>query len=389
MLTYPARQWGKTGPEQTHLLALLRFDIVAAMIIVRAADRFGRRNLLIWSSIAAPVFTGLCAFTNSLAALGALQFVSRALTTAIAILITVYVAEEFPTGSRGWATGVLVALAAFGSGALLVVAATADRTPDAWRYPFLLPLLAVPLLMWLFRGLQETERFEDVAANERHQIDRRATLRAMYVHRTRLLLVALFGLAVAFEQTPARQLQNDFLRTERHFSALNVSVFGILSNAPGLIGLLLSTMLCDRYGRKLFIAVGLAGFAIGDAGLFLTHGTSLWISSIIGALVGGLALPAMGVFTAELFPTEMRATANGIGTVFTRIGGAAGLLFVGWLATTKTGPFIALTTAALWVGIALLMLLPETAGRELQESEGSPAIHPTPTTPVNPIELLT
>ncbi len=387
ILTYPARQWGKTSADQTHVLALLRLDIVAALVIVRAADRFGRRNLLALSSLAAPIFTGLCATTNSLITLGILQFVSRALTTAVAILITVYVAEEFPTGTRGWATGMLVTTAAFGSGVLLVVASTADRSPGAWRFPFLLPLFGVPVLLLLFRGLEESQRFERVAEGEHHQVHRRATVRAMYRYRRRLLLVAFFSLAFAFEQAPARQLQNDFLRVERHFSAVDVSLFGILSNAPGLIGVMLSTLLCDRYGRRIFIVIGLAGFAIGDTGLFLTSGTSLWIASIFGALVGGLAIPALGVFTAELFPTEMRATANGIATAFGRVGGGAGLLFVGWLATSTTGPVIAMTTLALWAAIAIILLLPETAGRELPESEGDMATRPRSASA--PIELAT
>lgn len=371
LLTYPAQQWGESASSQARVLALLRFDIVFALAIVRAADRYGRRRLLIAGSIIGPILTALCALTNSLAAFGTIQFFARAVTTAVAILITVYVAEEFPTGSRAWATGALVGTAAFGSGVLLAAAAIADRSPNAWRLPLLLPLVFVPYLMWTFRSLEESSRFEarvPAATRTDRRRDRLAVRSAFRFHRHRLLWVAGLALVVAFEQTPARQLQNEFLRSERHFSSLQVSTFGLLSNAPGLIGLLLGSMWSDRHGRKRFIVVGLAGFAIGDAGMFLSHGVMLWFWSVFGALFGGLSLPALAVYTAEIFPTVIRATANGVVTAMSRIGGAVGLLAVGWVSTKATGPALAATSVGLWIGIVILLArLPETAGLDLEE----------------------
>jgi len=55
ILTYPAQQWGKSASEQARLLAVLRFDIVAALLIVRAADHLGRKRILTYCALAAPV----------------------------------------------------------------------------------------------------------------------------------------------------------------------------------------------------------------------------------------------------------------------------------------------------------------------------------------------
>ena len=376
ILTYPAKQWGESARSQAQVLAVLRFDIVFAFLIVRAADRHGRRRVLIIGSIAGPLLTALSALTNGLIFFGALQFAARTFTTAVAILITVYVAEELPNGARAWATGLLVGVAAGGSAALLLISATADRSPNAWRLPLLLPMLMVPYLLWSFRSLEESIRFKtrvvgaaDVSLGVKPARD--AVVRAFRIHRQRLAWVAVLALVIAFEQTPARQLQNEFLRSERDFSSVQVSVFGLLSNAPGLIGLLVGSMLSDRIGRKRFIVIGLSGFAIGDAGMFLSHGTMLWVWSVIGALFGGMCLPALGVYTAEVFPTMIRATANGVVTAMSRFGGAIGLLAVGWLSSSTAGPALAATTIGLWLGIIVLITaLPETAGMDLEERTG-------------------
>ena len=90
-----------------------------------------------------------------------------------------------------------------------------------------------------------------------------------------------------------------------------------------------------------------------------------------------MAIPALGVYGPELFPTGQRGLANGGLQVVSVAGSSLGLLAAGWLADRfdALGPAMAI----LAVGPALLVLLvalwyPETAHRELEDLNPSDRI---------------
>ena len=366
-LTFAAEQWGATAAAQSRSLAVIRADILLALIIVRSADRVGRRRLLLLCATFGPVFTALCALTTGIVQFTALQIVARAFVTAAAILIAVLGVESLPAEARAWASGSLVIAAAVGSGLTLVALPLADASRSSWRLLYLVPLLALPTVPGVARRVVESERFERNVGQRRAELD--STLRALAGHWRRFAAMGLFLFLVAFEGSPSRQLQNDFLRRERGFSAVAIAVFGLATNAPGLIGLIVGGRMADRVGRKRVLTVAMIAFAVGDAGLYLTHGPAQWGFSVFGALIGGASLPALGIYTAELFPTAMRSTANGVTAGLSRLGGVLGLLFVGAISRPDhIGGAVALTTAALWISVVVLhLLVPETAHRELEE----------------------
>jgi MFS family permease len=189
----------------------------------------------------------------------------------------------------------------------------------------------------------------------------------MRVHRRRLFVVCIFFALVAFENTPTRQLQNDFLRNQQGFTSRQVAIFSVLTNVPGVFGLLLGGLVGDRFGHRRLITITLFGFVLGDAGLFLSNGSAVWAWSVFGSFVGAASVPVLAILSSEVFPTSFRSTANGITTAVSRVGGALGLLVAGALSTVwSRGPAIAFTTTALLVSLALVRFLPETSGRELE-----------------------
>jgi MFS family permease len=362
-LTFAADGWGQSTGAQSRALAFLRADILGAIVVMRLADRFGRRKTILAVAAVGPLLSALSGLSTSLTMLTALQLPARATSTALASLIAVYVAETVPVGWRARVSAVLVGSAAIGSGCSVATAAFADTSPNAWRWIFVPPLLGVLALPAARKILMETTSFTAVAqadtslTNNARSTARREMLRA---HRTRILLIGLFTALVAIETTPTRQLQNQFLRHERGFSALSVTLFSIATNAPGLLGLLIGGPLGDRKGRRYVMRVGLFGFAVFDALLFLTDGKTQWLVSIFGAAIGGMLLPAMAIYPAELFPTAIRATADGWAVFTGRVGGVVGLLLVGWFSTEgHTGVILATTTIGLWLAMALLKFLPE------------------------------
>jgi MFS family permease len=362
-LTFAADGWGQSTGAQSRALAILRADILGAIVVMRLADRIGRRKSILAVAAIGPLLSALSGMSTSLTMLTALQLPARAASTALASLIAVYVAETVPVTWRARISAVLVASAAIGSGCTVATAALADASPDAWRLIFIPPLFGMLALPAARRILQETKSFtavEQAAINVTKKDRATANWQMLRTHRTRLLLIGLFTALVAIETTPTRQLQNQFLRHERGFSALSVTLFSIATNAPGLIGLLIGGPLGDRKGRRYVMRVGLLGFAIFDALLFLTDGKTQWAVSFVGAAIGGMLLPAMAIYPAELFPTAIRATADGWAVFTGRVGGVLGLLLVGLFSTEgHTGVILATTTVGLWLAMGLLRFLPE------------------------------
>lgn len=364
-LTYAAREWGTSPTVQSRALAVMRGDILLALVLVRAADRYGRRRLLLVTATAGPLLTALCALSPGIVVFTALQVVARSCVTSAAILIGVLGVESLPAGLRAWSSGVIVVAAALGSALTLVALPITDASTSAWRWMFTVPLVSLPLLRLVASRVGESERFLHMRA----QTVASSAWRLAIPHWRRLVLVGFFFALLAFESGPSRQLQNDFLRRERGFDAFGVALFGIATNAPGVIGLLVGGRIADTRGRRFMLTIAIGGFAVGDAGLFLSHGSAQWFWSVAGAMIGGASLPALGVYAAELFPTAIRSTSNGLTTMMSRVGGSLGLLFVSVVGTAqRVGPAVAMTTGTLWVALILLnTLMPETAGRELEE----------------------
>jgi MFS family permease len=116
------------------------------------------------------------------------------------------------------------------------------------------------------------------------------------------------------------------------------------------------------------IIVGLVSLAVFTTGFFVLDGVGMWVSATLGAVLGTLSVPAMGALAPELFPTARRGAARGTLSAVATAGSVLGLLAAGALAD-RVGygaTFVWLALAPL-AGAALSGVLPETAGRELEE----------------------
>jgi MFS transporter, putative metabolite:H+ symporter len=366
-LTYAAREWGNSTAEQTRALAVIRADIVVAVVLLRLADRYGRQRLLQVTASIGPVLTAICAFSPNLTTFTVVQVFARSFVTATAVLIAVLAVEGLRSHNRTWASGVLVIAGAIGSALAVGSVAFADRGPTAWRWLFALPLISILAVPLLVCRLPESQPFlrhrRRTDSSKAESISAWTRARA---HRRRLIPLCLFLGLLAFENAPSRQLQNEYLRLDRGYSSQAVALFSVLSNAPGVVGLIVGSLIGHRVSHKRMLALAIFGFAACDAGMFLSHGPFVWIWSMAGALLGAASLPILAILVAELFPTSFRSTANGITLVASRIAGAAGLLAVGLATRSWTrGTSLAATSVLAIAAVFVLPLLPETGGRDL------------------------
>ena len=123
-------------------------------------------------TIASCATTALGALAPNMVVLGATQVVSRGLSMAVVMLITVIAAEEMPAGSRAYAVSVMTMTGALGAGMCLWALPLTGLGDNGWRLLYVIPLLGIPVTLWVARYLPESRRFarphRDVAVLRGH-----------------------------------------------------------------------------------------------------------------------------------------------------------------------------------------------------------------------------
>ena len=376
-ITYAAKQFDASTAQQGTLLAGVRIGVLLSLAIVSMADRRGRRIVLLASLLGSCAITAVGALAPGMVWLGTTQTLARALSTVAAILIAVIAVEEMPSGARAFAMSVLAMTAALGAGICVMNLLYVDVSLGAWRGAYLVPLLALAPIVRLGRLLPETRRFE------LHHLEARPA--GLPHERTpdddepagptgfawgRFVLLATSGFCWSLFVAPASQFLNEYLRTERGFSGVEITLFVLLTNTPGGIGIIAGGRLAERRGRRLIGIIGVAGGVTFTVATYLVWGVPLWAASVLGSVVGAMAVPALGVYGPELFPTAQRGRANGGLQVVAVAGSGIGLLIAGWLGDRlgSLGPAIAvLAVGPLVLVVLIAVLYPETAHRELED----------------------
>lgn len=377
-LTFVADEFSADKGTQGIVLSAVRLGVPLAFGVTFLADRFGRQPLLRIGLVGAYLATALTAASVGIWMFGISQGVARGLVTAAALLIGIIAAEEMPAGARAYAASILSMCAGLGAGVMVWFIWIADFSLWAWRFLYLIPLLAAPGLVWMLRVLPETRRYEilqsgAVALDSTASVSTTTTfthsshLSEQQLQRLFLLGGALF--LVSIFTTPASQFLNEYLRDERGFSGVQLVAFQLLTNTPAGISLYLAGRWADKRGRRQIAMVALLGMAAFTTLKFSAAGWPMWGWGLGSSVFAAAMVPIIGVYGPELFATSQRGRSNGILTVIGVAGGALGLLLVGQLAERwdSFGQVFTIVSVAPLVVIALVFFLfPETAQKELE-----------------------
>jgi MFS family permease len=425
VLTFVAADLGDgSSSEQTTLLAVVRIGVVLTMLVMVLADRVGRRRVALASFVASAALTLVTALAPSLWAVGALQFFSRNLAIAGLLCVDTIAVEEMPPGSRAMVAGLGTLAYGLGAGIIVMTLPLADLGDWGWRLTFVVAGMSLPLIWHASRHLPESRRFErlsrlrvpgaidgsgsgadpdaepaDGAADDAGTVyvDEQDAV-ALAAMNTELTTESLAPLAAAVDSrdpvplesgrvnvwrfalvgaiffllnvflAPSSQLQNDYLRAEVGFSGLMISIFVLTTSTPGGIGVLLGGRLADVRGRRWAIVPGLLAIGVFNAIFFSVVGVPMWIASLFGSVIGGLAAPAMSVIAPELFPTARRGTVRGAVAAIAVTGSVVGLLASGRLIDSNGYAFAFTVLAVAPIAAAVIALaIPETRGRELED----------------------
>ena len=359
-IAFAGREFDATASAQGAAGIAARFGgVIALFLAAGAADRLGRRRVILVTAAAGCIVSAIGAAAPSLPWHTAAQAVARPLGLALLVCISIAAAEEMPRGSRAYAVSVLGMSAAGGSGIGIIALPLADIAPWGWRLLHVLPIVALPFLLRMARHLPETTRFERPHVQAR-----------MAGHFSRFWLLAVSAVLANVFFAPASFFLHKFLVDERGFSATAVAVFTVATATPGVIGVLVGGRLADTRGRRPVGAVALVVAAVATTLAIHATGSPLWLWTLVASVVGSAAVPALGVYGPELFPTSLRGRVGGMLAITALVGSAVGLIVGGAVADDPGGlatVLVPLSLGPLLVAGLVLVAYPETAKRELED----------------------
>lgn len=353
------------------LITVINFGTVIAYLLIRNADRWGRRRVLTVTIAGYTTFTFLSGLAPDVVVFGLTQMLARIFLVGEWATSMVIAAEEFPHARRGMVIGVIHAFSSLGSIVCAGLVPVMLKSPYGWRTVYFVAILPLVVLAYARRGLRETKRFEQEVA---HSPKAEASLFAIFKTPYRKRVVEL-GAIWFFSYIAAQNavtFWKDFAVNERALTDAQVGraiVIAALVSMPLVFSV---GKMMDVIGRR-----GSAGiiFGIGAASTFLLYSVHGYVA-LTGALVLGIFsasahLPLLNAFTTELFPTNLR----GVGFAWSnnligRAGYMLSPLVVGYFAQELGwGPVIRVTAVfPIITALLIYWLLPETRARPLEET---------------------
>jgi MFS family permease len=281
------------------------------------------------------------------------------------------VSETWPDKHRGKAVAVMQSSWAVGYALAALVAAPVAAS-FGWRAVFFLGVVPALLTLWIRRSVAESHVW--LAAQKTTSAAPSATLRDVFRGRfastTALLTIlssatifAYWGLNLwvpAFLSLPVERGGLGFDATWTTFLIVTMQIGTFL-------GYVSFGYIADAIGRR----KSFVGFILIAAVLTLAYSATQdrWLLLGLGPLVaffGTGFFSGFGTVTAEIYPTSVRAVAQGFTFNVGRFASAAAPFMVGSLAQEHGfGPAFALLAVALLIGAATWIWLPETRGRSV------------------------
>jgi len=362
------QELGLSLNEAGLMISVINIGTVLAFLLIRKADAWGRRQVLTITIAGYTIFTGLTALSQSIWDFTLFQMIARMFLIAEWATAMVFAAEEFPADKRGLVLGLTQGFASLGSIACAGVAPLLLSTELGWRMVYLVGIVPLVLVAFARRGLQETKRFEQQAAPRK--VGLMDLLRGPY--RDRVLLMGLLWALTYLGMSNAVTFWKDFAVNQRGYTDGEVGMALTLAAVISMPMVFASGKLLDVVGRRIGAVVIYIGGMIGVAAAFtLTNAIHLNVALVFAIFGVSGVLPVLNAYSTELFPTDVRGDAFGwANNLLGRIGYVLAPALVGFtslwidlgnaMAVSMIFPLIAL--------VIILTTLPETSGRELEDT---------------------
>lgn len=395
------KEWALT-PSQTGMILSMGYlgQLIGAVFFGWLAEKIGRLKVLLFTILLFVSMDVACLFAAGAASMMAFRFVQGIGTGGEVPVASAYINEIIGSKGRGrffLLYEVMFLLGLVGAGLIGYF-----MVPTfGWKAMFIVGLVPAILMIPLRWFLKESPRW--LAANGRYdeanaivtrmeegaraagrelpepkivarplprRSDWRELFQGIYLKRT-LSIWAMWFCAYMVANGTITWLPTLYRQTFN--LPLETSIlYGFMTSAGGVVAAVICALLIDKVGRKRWYT-----------GALLLAPVPLIILAWLGAtsalqvlILGGLAYAilqtvtfSLYLYSAEIYPTRLRALGTGAGSAWLRLGSSAGPLLVGFVMSSMGIQYVFATFAVVLLLGALITIFfaVETKGRSLEE----------------------
>ena len=287
------------------------------------ADRFGRKKILVPSLFLFGLAGGACAFTQSFNVLLIFRFLQGVGAASLGSINTAIVGDLYSDKERIVAMGYNASVLSIGTATYPALGGTLAII--GWNYPFFLPLMAIPVgvfvLLWLKNPEPENKQsFKEYLKNALQSVKNRQVI-GLFIASI-ITFIILYGPYLTY-----------FPLLLGHSFAASSLVIGVLMSSMSLTTALTASQLGKL--SKIFserTLIKAAFFLYSFALLLITFVPKLWVflvPTIIFGIAQGINIPHIQTLLAGLAPMEYRAAFMSINGTVLRLGQTLGPVIMG------------------------------------------------------------
>lgn len=365
-----AKEWSLSSQQVGILTSTTSIGMVfGAALAGFMADKYGRKNILLWTLLLFSAASGLSALAAGFAMLCIFRFIGGLGLGGELPVASTLVSESMPVEYRGRAVVLLESF--WAAGWILSALIAFFIIPDyGWRTAFVIGALPALYALYLRRAIEDSPRYVQQKKARRLTFAERVKSVWSKEHRRTTIMLWVLWFTVVFSYY-GMFLWLPTVMLDKGFSLVKSFQYVLIMTLAQLPGYFTAAYFIEKFGRKfvlvaylLFTALSAIWFGYADSvGALLAAGICLSFFNL-GAW-GGLY-----AYSPELYPTRVRSTGVGLATSFGRIGGVIAPLLVGMLKGRGTGIeliFVLFFVTILVGAFAVLILGRETKGQELAD----------------------
>jgi putative MFS transporter len=199
--------------------------------------------------------------------------------------------------------------------------------------------------------------------------DWRELFQGVYRRRTPLLWVmwfCAFGII-----TPVTTWLPTIYRSDFHVSFAEANLLGAIHQTLGIAGGLICGLVIDRIGRRRWFVFAFFASAFCLASYWAIGNPTLWAlfaATSANQFCMGSVANSLGIYTAELYPTRIRAIGISLGQAWSRTSSSIGPAMLGFLlpAYGIGAALLAIAGISLFCGLLVATQAPESKGAVLE-----------------------